>query len=288
MTWPCLAILLAAGVLYLAHALGRLAGVIRGKPQGTTGLWGLLAAALALHGAFLIARAVQLGGLPVATRLDSLALFLGVTGVVFVACRRPYRLEGVAAVFWPLFAVGMLLSWLLAGRTPSARASLSGFWLVLHLVPVYVGYAGFAVAAGAGVGYLVQETLLRRKQGAALWRRLPSLETLERVGRGALSLGFPAVTLGLVAGMVWAMQGSALLGRGWYADPKVVGGMVVWLFYAAVLHVRLLARVRGRRAALLTVVGFLLTVASFLAAHWYEEPETGSSRPPAVGRERSS
>ena len=105
--------------------------------------------------------------------------------------------------------------------------------------------------------------------GAALWRKLPSLETLERVGRGALSLGFPVLTVGLLAGVVWAELISAPLGRHWYGDPKVVGGFVVWLFYAAVLHARLYMRVQGRRAALLTIVGFVLTVASFLAAHSY-------------------
>jgi ABC-type transport system involved in cytochrome c biogenesis permease subunit len=280
-------LLLLASIFYALHALWTVGRWFRaGRPRAALAV-GLVGGGVALHTAFLVARAARLGGLPIHTRLDSLALFLWVVVGVFLASQRPYRMGGLAPLFWPFFAAGTLLAWLGAGREPVAE-SLDDVWLVLHLVPIYIGYAAFAIAAGAGLGHLVQERLLRGKSRAALWRRLPSLETLERVGRAALSLGFPAFTVGLVAGAVWAEQASAPLGRAWYADPKVVGGVVVWLFYAAVLHVRLFARVRGRRAAALTVVGFVLTVGSFLAAHLYDAPQDGPPRPPSdVRRDRS-
>ena len=276
-------LLLAAACLYAIHALLTVVALLRPGQPGGLRHWGIVGAALALHTLFLALRAAHTRSLPIGTRLDSIALFLWVVAVVFLACQRPYRVGGVGPLFWPVFAVGAVAAWLTASRVPTG-GTLDPVWLVLHLVPVYAGYAGFAVAAGAGLGYLAQEQLLRRKARAALWRKLPSLETLERVGRAALSLGFPALTVGLVAGVVWAEQGSAPLGRGWYTDPKVVGGFVVWLFYAAVLHIRLFARVRGRRAALLTIVGFLLTVASFLAAHAYEAPTSQSTDAAAEGR----
>lgn len=281
-------LLLFAAGLYCIHALLTVTRLVRSRAPALAERWGAVAAALLAHTVFVAVRAAQADGLPIETRLDSVSLFLWLLAAAFVACRRPYRLEGVEPLFWPLFAAGMVGAWLVAGREPTGGSSLTRFWLVLHLVPVYVGYAGFAVAAGAGLGYMVQERLLRRKAALALWRKFPSLETLERVGRSALSLGFPVLTVGLVAGVVWAEQSSAPLGRGWYSDPKVVGGLVVWLFYAAVLHVRLFARVRGRRAALLTIVGFLLTVASFLAAHAYEAPIRESTDAAIEGRAAGS
>jgi len=259
--------LLAAG-LYCAQGVVAIVGVWRPVGPGWARRFGLAAAGTTLHTVFLVCRAVAERGLPLATRLDSLALFLWVLVVVFLACQRPYKVGGVAPVFWPGLGVGALLTWAAAGREPVAEG-LERLWLVLHLIPVYVGYAGFAVGAGAGACYLVQERLLRGKGAAARWRRFPSLETLEKAGRTALSLGFPALTVGLAAGTVWAVQASERLGPAWYTDPKVVGGFVVWVFYAAVLHVRLFVRVRGRRAALLTLAGFALTVGTFAAAHFY-------------------
>jgi ABC-type transport system involved in cytochrome c biogenesis permease subunit len=225
--------------------------------------------------------AAQCHGIPACSRLDSVALFLWLTALAFVVSAKPYGIESVAPVFWPCFAAGMAAMWALAGRTPGEPSSFGRLWLALHLVPVYVGYAGFAVAAGAGGAYLVQEQLLRRKASGARWRRLPSLETLQRVEWAALTLGYPVLTVGLIVGLVWAYQSASPLGQAWYADPKVLGGVVVWLFYTAVLHLRLFLRPRGRRAAMLTVAGFLLTLVSFGTAHLYSEPRAASHEPRA-------
>ena len=268
MTLPVILLLAAASALYVARGV---VGVLELLGRGRLSAWGrpLVAGALAFHLAFLAVRAIECGGIPACTRLDSVALFLWLTAVAFVASARPYGIQAVAPFFWPCFAAGMLASWALAGRAPGEPSAFGKLWLTLHLAPVYIGYAGFAVAAGAGVAYLVQERLLRRKGAPALWRRLPSLETLQRVDWAALSLGYPVLTVGLVAGFIWAYQSTSPLGQAWYADPKVLGGVVVWLFYTAVLHLRLFLRLQGRRAAALTLVGFLLTLLSFGTSHLY-------------------
>ncbi len=270
MSLPVMLLLVGASALYAARGvvgvlelLGRRRLSALGRP--------LVAGALALHLAFLAVRAAECHGIPACTRLDSVALFLWLTAFAFVLSARPYKIESVAPVFWPCFAAGIAAMWALAGRQAGEPASFGRLWLLLHLVPVYLGYAGFAVAAGAGVGYLAQERLLRAKGTGARWRRLPSLETLGRVEWAALSLGYPVLTVGLVAGVVWAYQTRSPLGSAWYADPKVLGGLVVWVFYTAALHLRLFLRLSGRRAAWLTVVGFLFTLLSFGTTHLYAD-----------------
>ncbi len=268
MSSSVLLLLVAATALYgirgglaLAELVGR-----RARPAPARLF---LAGALAFHTAFLVARAIGGGGIPAGTRLDSVAFFLWLTAAAFLLAARPYGIQGVARVFWPCFAGGMAATWALAGRAAAEPASFGKLWLTLHLVPVYLGYAGFAIAAGAGGAYLVQERLLRRKTAGAPWRLLPSLETLQRVEWAALSLGYPVFTVGLVAGVLWAYQTRSPLGGAWHADPKVLGGLAVWLFYTAALHLRLFLRLRGRRAALLTVAGFLFALLSFGTAHLY-------------------
>lgn len=276
-----LALLFLATLLYVLHALLCVRGFLLRRASAAPARRALLASALLLHGAFVLIRTAQAGGLLTQTRLDSVALFLCLTAVAFVAAARPYRIGGAASLFWPLLAAGMVAMWAMAARDPVQRSSFARLWLILHLFPVYVGYAGFAVAAALALTYLCQERLLRRKGPSALWRRLPSLATLERMGRAALSLGFPALTVGLVVGVLWTGRNPTLLGRAWYADPKVVSGFIVWLFYAAVLHVRLFVHLHGRRAALLTVAGFLLTLVSFATVHLYTAAHEASRPNPA-------
>ena len=135
--------------------------------------------ALVFHAGFLISRAIHAHGLPVETRLDSVALFLWLTAAVFVFAQRPLRLGGVGVVFWPLFALCAIAMGILSGRGPMDRPTLGRTWLLLHLIPVYAGYAGFAVATGAGVTRLIQQRLLRGKRPEAMWERLPSLVRLD-------------------------------------------------------------------------------------------------------------
>jgi ABC-type transport system involved in cytochrome c biogenesis permease subunit len=225
--------------------------------------------ALAFHAAFLITRALQVHGLPIETRLDSVALFLWLTAAVFVAAEGPLRLGGITVVFWPLFVLCAIGMGILSGRAPMDRPALAKTWLLLHLIPVYAGYAGFAVATGAAVTRLIQQRLLRGKRPEALWARLPSLARLDQIGRIAVAWGFPLFTVGLAAGAIWAERNSGLLGRAWYSDSKVIAGFAGWLIYAAVVHMRLAGKMSANRAAVFTIVGFVVALATFGVAHAY-------------------
>jgi ABC-type transport system involved in cytochrome c biogenesis permease subunit len=238
--------------------------------------------ALAFHAGFLITRAMQVQGLPIETRLDSVALFLWLTAAVFVAAEGPLRLSGIAVVFWPLFALCAIGMGILSGRAPMDRPTLGKTWLLLHLIPVYIGYAGFAVATGAAVTRLIQQQLLRGKRPEALWERLPSLARLDQIGRIAVAWGFPLFTVGLAAGAIWAERNSGLLGRAWYGDAKVIAGFAGWLIYAAVVHMRLAGKMSANRAAIFTIAGFLVALATFGVAHAYPGRTPPFSAPPGI------
>ena len=242
----------------------------------------LALAALAFHAGFLITRAAQVHGLPIETRLDSVALFLWLTAAVYVAAEGPFRLSGIAVAFWPLFVLSAIGLGIFSGRAPMDRPTLGKTWLLLHLIPVYAGYAGFAVATGAGVTRLIQQRLLRGKRPEALWTRLPSLARLDQIGRVAVACGFPLFTLGLAAGAIWAERNSGLLGRAWYGDSKVIAAFAGWLIYAAVVHMRLSGKLSANRAAILTIAGFLVALATFGVAHAYPARTAPLTAPPAV------
>ncbi|HAV42339.1 MAG TPA: c-type cytochrome biogenesis protein CcsB, partial [Acidobacteria bacterium] len=82
----------------------------------------------------------------------------------------------------------------------------------------------------------------------------------------AVAAGFPLFTLGaLVFGMIWA---SRAWGRYWSWDPKEVWSLITWLFYALYLHTRLVMGWKGKRSALIAIIGFLAALFTFFGVNY--------------------
>jgi ABC-type transport system involved in cytochrome c biogenesis permease subunit len=130
--------------------------------------------------------------------------------------------------------------------------------LPVHIGVNLLGIAAFALAFGVSVAYIVQERQLRQKKIGGLFQRLPSLDTLDTLGFRMVIVGFPLLTLGVVTGTLWAVR----------LDPEAppIGatqtmGLVEWALFAAILLLRAVAGWRGRRAAIGTMMGFVVACA---------------------------
>jgi ABC-type transport system involved in cytochrome c biogenesis permease subunit len=141
-------------------------------------------------------------------------------------------------------------------------------WSWVHRVTSYGGAVAFTIAGAAGAMYLLARRRLRHKTPAH-GMRLGSLERLEHLTLTAVTLGFALLTCGLIAGLIWQMRmeranGHSRLGARWWASPKVVLAFAVWVIYAVVLHARINPAFRGRRVAVLSIIGCLLMVGTLI------------------------
>ena len=150
---------------------------------------------------------------------------------------------------------------------------LTSLWLlggVLGLVPI-VFRATPATAGGSNFweGYLLASgliaavILLGRKRIAA---RLPSFEVLDDVMYKAIAVGFAFFTIATVLGALWAAEA---WGGYWSWDPKETWALIVWLNYAAWLHMRLMKGLRGTVAAWWALVGLAVTTFAFLGVNMF-------------------
>lgn len=137
-------------------------------------------------------------------------------------------------------------------------------WLISHVVFIFVGDAFLALACGIGILYLIQERDIKSKRPGFFFRRLPSLEMLDNGGYICIASGFVLLTLGLITGIVYA---KTVWGRFWSWDPKEVWSGITWLLYAALIHGRLAVGWRGRKSAVMAIVGFAATVFTFLGVN---------------------
>ena len=137
--------------------------------------------------------------------------------------------------------------------------------LLVHTLCSLLSYAAFLVAFLAGVLFLIQERQLKRKTLGVLFHRLPSLGSLDQINFLAIGIGFALLTIGLALGLVGE---HVLLGHWWSGDPKEYLTVGLWGLYLGLWLIRLRATLRGRRVALLSVLGFSLVLFTFLGASW--------------------
>ena len=159
-------------------------------------------------------------------------------------------------------AVGFLL-WYTVSRDAAEIQplvpALQSWWMKIHVPANFVGYGTFALAAMVAVAYLL-------KLKGFLVDRLPALELLDDVMYKAIAVGFAFFTIATILGALWAAEA---WGGYWSWDPKETWALIVWLNYAAWLHMRLMKGLRGQVAAWWALVGLLVTTFAFLGVNMF-------------------
>ncbi len=138
-------------------------------------------------------------------------------------------------------------------------------WLAIHILMIFTGYAALFLSFGASILYLIQERALKSKSGSGAFARLPALQVIDDIGYRSLMLGFPFMTLGLIAGSVVA---ESTYGRIDFLDPKILLSVLMWVVYLIMVFTRLSAGWRGRRAALLASAAFATAVVAWMANYF--------------------
>ncbi|RZL11152.1 MAG: c-type cytochrome biogenesis protein CcsB [Rubrivivax sp.] len=173
-------------------------------------------------------------------------------------------------------AAMVALAYLLKSATPKALwTGLVGVPTVFIALPL-LGFAlfgglapdtlGAVVKSGRMIGVLlVFFTLVIAARG---WinPRTPSLAVADDVMYKAIAVGFAFFTIATILGAFWAAEA---WGGYWSWDPKETWALIVWLNYAAWLHMRLMKGLRGTFAAWWALVGLVVTTFAFLGVNMF-------------------
>jgi cytochrome c-type biogenesis protein CcsB len=248
--------------LYLAASAGYLLFLVaRSITRPAFGFWCALAGFVA-HSLSIFQRAVFSGFFPLATPFDAISLFAWLVVGLFIVMQYKDHSPIFGCIAVPMAAVLLIF-----GSTQSYQIKqpivpvLRSWWLPIHVTLAVAGNGVFALMAIAGLMYIIQEHLIKRKRIGRLHKLLPSLETLDTINRHGLPVGFFLLTLGIISGALWA--GSAW-GNYWSWDPKETWSLITWFAYAAMVHQRVVLGWRGRRAAIFALLGFGLVMFTFL------------------------
>ncbi|MBW2019361.1 MAG: c-type cytochrome biogenesis protein CcsB [Deltaproteobacteria bacterium] len=245
---------------YIASSLGYQAYVLFQKRPVYRIASILLWVGFLCHTSVIALQYFKTGHVPVQNLHETLSTFGWAVVGVFLILQIKFNLMVLGALVAPLATLSVIIASILPGPPVEIGPLFKSLWRTFHIGTLIVGNAAFAIAFLVGILYLIQEKAIKDKKRGFFFRRLPSLKLLDSMGYTCLIAGFPMLTFGIITGVIYAQM---VRGRFWSWDPKEIFAVITWLVYAALLHERLAVGWQGRRAALMTIAGFVILLFTF-------------------------
>ena len=218
---------------------------------------------LITHTAALVWRLFISGHAPFTNMYESLSFLAWACILAYIIIESKFKIKK-AGPYFMLIVIGLMAlasSPLMPKDAAPLVPALQSYWLWLHVSVTLIGEAFFAIAFVTSIMYLIAD----RKQKKGVKTAL-SAEKLDTIAYKCVAIGFPLFTLGgLVFGMVWAYKA---WGSYWSWDPKEVWSLITWFVFALYLHTRLVMGWKGRRSAVIAILGFLAALFTYFGVNY--------------------
>ena len=209
-----------------------------------------------------------IGHAPLANLYESLIFFAWSIMILYLLIERRIKNRILGAFVVPvaflIMAYASIAPGINSGIEPLIPA-LQSNWLTTHVLTCFMGYAAFTVAFGGGLLYFWKS--IRDEKGSndlTLNDHLPSLEMLDILIYQSVMIGFVFLAMGIITGSVWAHYA---WGAYWSWDPKEIWSLITWLIYAILIHARYVRGWRGKRMAMLAIIGFASVLFTYLGVN---------------------
>lgn len=219
----------------------------------------LLVLVLTVHAIYLIARTIQFAHPPITTVFEILTLLAFSVAVVYLVIETRTKAKGTGYFVLNIAFFFQLGSSLFIQDLLEVPEVLRNNLLGLHVFTALVGYAAITVSAVYGFLYLMLYHEIKASQFGVIYKKLPNLETLERMSFSAFRLAFWFLGLAIVVGFVWLPYANVAFS---YGDPKFVGTLLLWSLYGLGILAKRRAEWKGRRVMILSICGFAITLFS--------------------------
>lgn len=198
----------------------------------------------------------------------SSSVWITVILFVFLGCRQP-RLRAIGVVVMPLSLLVMAIALLSNPEIKSLPPALKGVWFHIHATANGLTAGAIILAVGASGAYLLKE----KRENIEFYRKLPSLEVLDEYSYKFAAFAFVFWGIMIVSGAIWANQA---WGRYWGWDPIETWSLITWLVFGLYLHLRYFFKWRGRKAAFMLTICFIMSVLTlFILPFVVESLHTG-------------
>ena len=213
----------------------------------------------------------DIGYIPVSNLYEVFILFAVMTAIIYLFYERRYQTRSLGGFVLLIISAAVAFQlWYSFGKgaheiQPLVPA-LQSYWMKIHVPANFVGYGAFAMAAMVGVAYLLKSWQQNINPQGLLANVLPDFAVMDDLMYKMIALGFAFFTVATILGALWAAEA---WGGYWSWDPKETWALIVWLNYAAWLHMRMTKGWNGNPMAWWAIIGLFVTLFAFLGVNMF-------------------
>jgi ABC-type uncharacterized transport system permease subunit len=215
---------------------------------------------------------MRVGHVPFAGATSAISTFVWLLALSYLYVEFTTGERSMGVFILPLLALLQVIP-VVRPMAEEPSALLSGALFGVHVSSLLFAYASFALACVLGITYVLQFKEIKAKDLGFFYDRLPPLQVLDEMNLRAVTIGWVFLTIGLVAGAIWASQirasGDIRAHSMTLADPKIFIAVLSWAVYSFELYAQRAIGWRGRRAAWLSAVGFGIVMLNFVPVSYF-------------------
>ncbi len=208
-----------------------------------------------------VGRTFEIHQVPFTNLSGALAFTALSLAAIYMVLEQRRRIGALGTFVFAMTAIAVFISVLLPQQI-SLIPSLTpvNLWCIIHLGASLLAYASLSLAFWAAIIYMLQAHMLKRKQITRLQKHLPSLGVMDDLAYRMVTFGFLLLTVAIISDVLWAQATFRKL-----LNPNRTWLLVIWLVYAAYLHVRVVRGWQGKWSNRLLIIGFVCILAGFLS-----------------------
>lgn len=222
---------------------------------------------LLVHAIYLIIRTIEFNHPPITTKFEifSVLAFALIFSYFILELLTDIRWTGYFVIFFAL--IFQIISSIYVQDMYEVKEVLRSRMLGFHVISALLGYAGIILSAVHGLLYLKLYKDIKLNKFGLLFKRLPSLELLEKLSFYSAIIGFILLTIAIKIGVIWLPSAFPDFS---YFDPKLLTTAVIWLVYGIGISMKIFAKWYGRKFIIFSLSGFVLTLISLLITRIFE------------------
>jgi ABC-type transport system involved in cytochrome c biogenesis permease subunit len=212
-----------------------------------------------VHFVYLLLRAVTFNHPPVTTIFEIMTVLAFSVATAYAVIERRSRAKETGYFILVIAFFFQLGSSLFIRDLSQVPQVLRSNWFGLHVTSALIGYSAITISAVYGFLYLMLYHEIKANKFGVIYKKLPNLETLEKMSFIAITLAFGFLTLAIIVGFFWLPRAFSDFS---YSDPKLIGTVIIWALYGVGILAKKTGELRGRKVMILSIFGFAFSIFS--------------------------